>query len=155
MKTICRLTGIVSLMLILSTSLAYAENLLFLKVDNASPSETVKIPMLLQSKSRISALSSDIIFNFSELKFEYAEIGPAAKGKHLISNMVKNGTLRLGLISMDNTEIINGNVLNIVFSVNSEAKPGNILIRQKASASNPEGESIKIKGKNAKMAISY
>jgi len=137
----------------LAAGAVHAETLLQMGTDSASPGDIITLPFTLKTDVEISALSTDLYYDAGQLTFEYAKAGLAAQGKSLISNQISTNTVRLGLISIGNMPMDNGEVVEVTFSVNPEATPGKIMIHQTASGSTPEGEPVLVKGISGRVGI--
>ena len=133
----------------------HADTLLTMGSDSASPGDIITLPFTLKTDADISALSTDLHYDASQLTFEYAKSSLAASGKQLVFNQISPKRVRLGLISLDNMAIENGDVLEVTFSVNAYAMPGKAIIRQAASGSTPDGDPLSVKGKAGRVGIRY
>jgi len=136
-------------------NIAYADTTLSVQSKSASPADTITVPIVLESDSQLSALSTDLSFNPEKLKFEEANIGAAASNKKIVTNKMKPGKVRIGLISMDSTALNDGELITVTFSVDPEAKPGEVQIEQEVSGSTPEGEEAEISGKAGTIDVNY
>ena len=113
--------------------------------------EEVTIPVVLNydtlEPQNICAVSVDICFK--NLEDPTVEIGPAAQAadKQVVSNILPNGVLRIGILGLNQNVIDEGPLANISFRI-SQGASGDIVLMNKASASDPYGNALKISSKN-------
>ena len=123
-----------------------------------SPGLTVILPITLSSSSgaNISALGMDIGYDASKLENPTASIGVAGtqSGKSVIMNSPKSGIFRIGAIDLYHTSIIpDGIVIYVSFSVKSGVSPGQIVLTNVPSASDPTGNPVTITGSNGSITL--
>jgi hypothetical protein len=110
---------------------------------------------MLQSDTQLSALSVDVSYPADELRFEYADIGMAAVSKRVVSTVREEGHLRVGLVSMDQSLIDNGEVAVLTFSIDPEAETGTIRLGQKTIGADPDGAEVRVAGRPGRIRVSY
>ena len=143
------------LFVFLSASVACAASMSFGEVF-ASPGQRVTVPVMLNynasESENVCAAALDI--SLRDVEDPKVEIGPAAEsaGKRIVSNTLSNGIFRLGIFGL-NQNVINGGVLaNVSFRV-SPAASSDLVLKTKASASDSDGNPLKISANNCVVHV--
>jgi hypothetical protein len=122
------------------------------------PGETVTVPLTLKNVTgyEISALSTEISYNYTKLENPVIQVGQTAiyAGKILVSNEAQPGEIILGILSLSNVTPINdGIVAYISFSIKSDASNAAIVLTNTPSATDSYGNEIPIEGVNGMIGI--
>ncbi len=107
----------------------------------AQPGQTVMIPLVMHSSgTQVCAVSADVTYDASALTWVSGQTGPAgsAAGKNAVVQPIGPGVIRVALIGMNTNPVMDGSILEFVFTVNSAAS-GNTSIRVNCGAADCMG----------------
>ena len=147
---------LVSLLFVLFSVSAVCAATMNLEEVSGFAGEEVTVPLVLNydtsESQNICAASVDI--SFRNLEDPTVEIGPAAQfaDKQVVSNMLPNGVLRIGILGLNQNVVDEGVLANVSFRI-SQGASGDLVLRNKASASDPNGNALKISGKDGVVHV--
>jgi hypothetical protein len=144
-----------------ATALAAPSSGAEVKAGNASgfPGESgVSIPIDLTKASgvSVSALSFDVSFDANRLTFNQATVGDAAlaAGKQVASSIVAEGTLRVIVFGVNQTDIGEGKVTYLSFDIDGNAASGVIpLTFSNAAGAAPDASPVVLTGVNGSITV--
>ncbi len=146
-------------LILLLPSFAWALPTLNLATVSSQPGGTPVTPQLTlvdSSVTGITAVSMDISYDTAKLTNPVASIGPSGSnaGKLVLSSSPAAGVFRIGIISLNNSNLISdGVVASVKFGVKSGAAGSHIGLSYKASASDAKGRPVALNGAAGSITV--
>lgn len=123
---------------------------------SASPGQRVTVPVVLNysasDSENVCAAAIDV--SVKGVEDPKVELGPAAQSadKQVVSHVLSDNTYRIGIMGLNQNTINDGVLAELSFRVKEDAS-GDLVLKTKASASDPDGNPLKISASNCVVHV--